>query len=1110
MNEYLLNMPDRRHGTLRKLLLSLAMMILLTSASVTANAEQTLLEKTFSLSVRRVTLESLILKVQEASMVQFTFSSSVLKNRDLVDFVANDKSVRDFLEEMLVPNGVGYRELKNRVVLYPTETSVKKTEEKPAPVISEDRKLIGQVLNEQGQPEEGVSVKVKGGSTGTSTDKEGRYSLDIAEGKTTIVFSAVGYTTIEIEVTNQQIVDVVLRAANKVLDDVVVVGYGTQRKGDVTGSVVRVTTDKTADLPNYNVLQSIQGRAPGLNITTPDRPGENPRISIRGINSISASTSPLIVLDGVIFNGSLNEINANDIASVDILKDASAAAVYGSRAANGVLLITSKVGKSGKPQFSFNTYAGTQSPDRLVKVLDGPGYVQKVLDFRTATGLSADPNQVDSYLTPTEANNRKNGNETDWMKQVIQPSTMNNYHLDVSGKTDLTNYYISGTYFQQHGIVVNDNFRRMTVNMNLTNKIRDWYSISVKSMFSSQDFSGREANLQDAYRQSPYGSFSDPNGPGGYALLPVGDPLGTHPLANTLIQNKDRRTSFWGLLSSNLDFPFLPGLKWTSNLSSNLRENRLYEYQDKASSPAGMTAGGIASKMSTQFIDWTFDNYLNYKQKFGRHSVDATVLYSREYNQIDLSSQLGRNFFTEANGYNNMAIAGVKQVASNFENQNAVAFMGRLNYGFDNRYAITLTARRDGYSGFSEGNKFAIFPSVAAAWTASNERFMAGVKWLNHLKLRLSYGENGNQAVGRYQSLARMTSGNYVFGSQSVTSIFVNSMANNALTWETTTSRNFGADFTIANWRLNGSIDVYASVTTDILLQKALPQTSGFSDIFTNVGQVSNRGAEFSLTSVNVKENQKGFSWESGFVFSLNRNRIDKLTGADANKDGVEDDDIRNSWFIGKPLGSFFGYQTNGVYQLNEPGMMAGFRAGDYRILDVDKDGKISPTDRIMLGSTLPNFTFSISNTLKYKDFSLYMLVQSIQGGNGYYLGNNFATRSPNAPFTSFTERFNVQDVPYWTPNRPSEEYPRINYNPSFPHPYLEDRSFVRLQDVSLSYNVARQTIERLRVKGLRIYLSAKNLITLTKWTGYDPENATTISDFPLMRSFTAGIDFKF
>ncbi len=1084
----------------------------------------------------KVLLKDLLDILEESYTVKFAYDDELIRNKRLHDPRPFKNDLDRELSRILQPLKLDFAKIdREHYVIRSDITRINKRKVRSGPIINTsgkidpfvvdkivkrsefiqrkaDRSISGKVTGEDGEPLPGASVIAKGSTLGTVTDSDGSYEINLPDEVNTLVFSFIGYISEEVTIGSRNVIDIILYPDITQLSEVVVVGYGTQKKADVTGAVFRIKTDKTADLPNYNVLQSLQGRVPGLNITSPDRPGEEPGLSVRGTNSISAGNRPLVVVDGIIYNGNLSDFNANDIATVDVLKDASAAAVYGSRAANGVLLITTKSGTSEKPQFNFNTYHGIQEPDFLVDVLDGPGYLQKVLDFREANGLEADPAKIDEYLTVVEAQNRQAGITTDWMDRVIKTGVINNYHLDISGKSKNTNYYLSGTYFNQEGIVENDKFDRLTFNLNLTNHITDWYSVTVKTAFSSQDRSGRPATLTDAYRQSPYGNFYNENGPEGLELLPVGDPLGRHPLANTLVENEDIRTSLWGLFSSNLEVPFIPGLKWTMNYSANLRNSQISEFFDNVATPAGEVENGIATKTEQENLDWTFDNFLNYRKVFKDvHSLDVTFLYSRERQRVDFTRARGNNFFTQALGFNNLGLAEVQQVGSEFEDQNSVAYMGRFNYSYDGKYAITLTARRDGFSGFSTNNKYATFPSVALAWTVTNEEFVRNLSWLNYLKLRLSYGENGNQAVGRFQSLARIGTNQYVFGGGgTTTTTFVNSIANNNLTWETTTAKNIGIDFDLLNSKLSGSIDVYSSDTKDILLQRALPETSGFEDVLTNIGQVHNHGVEVSLNSINVKN--ENLSWETGVVFSLNRNRIDKLTGEDADGDGVEDDDIRNGWFIGESLFSIFGYKTNGIHQLEDSDIPAGFAPGDFRIVDTNNDGELSPEDRVILGNRLPNYTFSIANTLRFKNFALYVLVNSIQGGgnDNYYVGNNNATRNVNAPFTTFSERFNVQDVPYWTPSRPSNEYPRVDYNASLPHPILEDRSFVRIQDVSLSYTFDEAVLSKLKLNSFRLYVSAKNLKTFTNWSGYDPENATTLSNFPFLRSYTLGADFRF
>ncbi|HYH56713.1 MAG TPA: SusC/RagA family TonB-linked outer membrane protein, partial [Anseongella sp.] len=872
---------------------------------------QKVLDNPLTLHLVGASLPEALNRIADKASVKFAYAEQVIDPSGLVNLNVRNERLGRVLELLLPAHHLTYIVIDNTIILKKRRTAASavtgiKTglpEVRPAlnplssmiPAFVLQLTVSGSVKDETGNPVPGVSVTVKGSMTGTSTDEEGRFSLENVPGDAILVFSSLGMATQEVAVSSREAIDVTMQLDVTGLDEVVVVGYGTQKKSDITGSVARVNMEEMSGLPNYNLLQSIQGKVPGLSITSPDRPGETPGLNVRGTNSISAGNSPLIVVDGIIYNGSLSDFNANDIATVDILKDASAAAVYGSRAANGVLLITTKTGSTEKPQFNFSTYQGVQAPDRLIDVLDGPGYLQKVLDFREATGLEADPAKIDEYLTVVEAENRRNGLATDWMDHVIRTGTVSNYHLNVSGRTNNTSYYVSGTYFQNKGIVENDDFDRISLNMNLTNQITDWYSVSIKSLFTSQDFSGVAASLTNAYRQSPYGSFYDENGPGGYNLLPIGDPLGDHPLINTLIDNKELGNSLWGLVSSNLDVPFLPGLKWTLNASANQRSETFNQFTDNRLTSGSQVENGIGIRQETKNFDWTLDNILNYRNTFNKvHSVDMTFLYSRESRRLDSAGLRGNNFFTQSLGYNNLGLAQVQQIGSNYEDQNSVALMGRINYSYDDRYALTLTARRDGFSGFARNNKYATFPSVAFAWTATNEEFLS-IPWLSYLKLRLSYGKNGNQAIGRYQSLARMGSDQYVFGGSPVTTVAVSSMANYDLTWETTTTANLGIDFSIFEQKIGGSLDIYSSDTEDILLRKALPESSGFDEIFTNVGQVHNHGVEFSLNTVNLR--RENLTWESSFVFSLNRNRIDKLTGQDANGDGREDNDVGSGWF---------------------------------------------------------------------------------------------------------------------------------------------------------------------------------------------------------------------
>lgn len=1070
-----------------------------------------------NLELDNVPLAQALKEIESQSEFFFLYSPKIVDVDRKVQVKANDELIVPVLEELFANTNTKYV-VKGRQIVLSSADLIRDIDEVPqersnnrsSQPIGYALEVRGNVKDTEDLPLIGVNILEKGTVTGTVTDFDGNYTVSVTDGNAVLQFSYTGYVTQEIPVNNRQVINVELEPDVASLEEVVVVGYGTQKKSDVTGSLVSTRMDKFEDLPNYNVFQALQGSVPGLSVRNPDRPGEDPGILIRGTNSLSAGNGPLVVVDGIIFNGSLNHFDNNDIASVDVLKDASAAAIYGSRAANGVILITTKGGTSEKPTFNFNTSHGFSNPVSIVEVLDGPGYIQKILDFREASGLEADPNNIEAYLSPTEAENYRNGQTIDWFDELIQTGLSHNYHLDVSGRTDKTNYYLAGTAFSQDGIVPNDNFRRLALKANFTNDITDWYTIKINTAFSSLDYSGIAANLNYTYGLSPYGSYWDDEERGIYTELPHEDPLGVHPMLNTQHEDIDIRNNFLGTVSSQLDFPFIPGLSWTLNYSANLR-NRKFNQFFSGETLAGRTANGRGSKYFSEAFDWTLDNFLTYKRTFGgRHSVHATLLYSREAQRFETSQLNGNDFFTQQLGFHSMDVATVQTITSDYSDQNSVAVMGRLNYSFDNRYALTATVRRDGYSGFGQGNKYATFPSLGLSWTASNEGFLHDGPF-DILKLRVSVGRNGNQAVGRYQSLARIGNSQYVFGGSTVPTTYSTSLANTALGWETTEVINGGVDFGILKGRVRGSVDIYASNTSDLLLRRSIPETSGFSSVFTNLGKVHNHGVEVALNTTNIPTDNLNWSWESGFTFALNRNRIDALTGIDADNNGIEDDDISNNWFIGYPVDVYFGYQIDGIYQVGDD-IPDGFHAGEYRLLDTDGEVGLTADDRTILGSALPNYTFSISNTVRFKNFSLYVLINSIQGGgkNNYYVGNNIQYYNVNGRFSTWSERFNFQNVPYWTPDNPSNEYPIINYVPSRGHPVLEDRSFIRLQDVSLSYTFDKELLGRLGLQSLRFYVSGKNLHTWTKWSGYDPENATTVGNFPMLRTFTFGADLKF
>jgi TonB-linked SusC/RagA family outer membrane protein len=980
--------------------------------------------------------------------------------------------------------------------------------------------ISGTVTDETGQPLPGVTVIIKGTTQGTVTNANGEYTLINLPDEATLSFSFVGFATKDVEISGQTKIDIVLLEDNLALDEVVVVGYGTMKKSDLTGSVASVDVDKKMEIANTNILQVLQGEMPGVNIGAINRPGESPSLSIRGQNSISAGNNPLIVLDGIIYHGSLTDINVSDVERVDALKDASSTAIYGSRAANGVIIITTKKGTSEKPQFNFNTKQGFNTVARKIPMLNGQQYIQKVLDWRVAAGLEADPSMIENYLVSKEVENLREGNETDWFDKSTRTGYTQEYNLSVSGKSKFTNYYLSGSYIDQEGVAIGDQFNRYTFRINLQNQITSWFNIGVNSSFSSRDYSGIPAAMQQSVYVPPYGRFWENEELGLYDQRPVDQNMATHPLMPLYRDNLSIDNNLFALVSGIIDVPFIPGLKYTLNYSTNYAWGKDFNFYGNRTE-IGKTVNGRAERDLYEAKDWTFDNIINYNKTFANeHSVSATLLYSREYRYAGKTLTQGDGFTDHSLGYNKLSLAEIQLIDSQAGEENSVAYMGRLNYKFKDRYMATFTYRRDGFSGFGADRKYGDFPSVALGWIVSEEDFMDD-SGIDYLKFRVSYGKNGNQAIGRYSTLARINNEEYLFGDggSTVFGSYVGGLANKDLGWETTVASNIGLDFGLFKNRLRGDINYYNSTTNDLILNRNLPVMTGFSSIKTNLGEVHNHGVEVALTSANIE--RSNFSWSSGITFSLNRNEIKSLYGLDLNDDGREDDDLGSRWFIGESLGAIYDYTLNGIYQLDEEIPYNGYSPGMVRIVDIAgldeegnlvmvPDGEITPDDRSIIGFNVPNYRFSISNNFSYKNFELYVFINSIQGGGkqNYYIKQNNRMLDPNAWFSDILNL--PAEIDYWTPDNPSNTYPVINYKARRDHDFYQDRSFVRLQDVSLSYAFSQNFLNNYNIDNVKLFVSGKNLYTWTKWTGYDPEAGTTLGGFPMLRSYVFGLNIAF
>nr|WKN39272.1 TonB-dependent receptor [Tunicatimonas sp. TK19036] len=983
-----------------------------------------------------------------------------------------------------------------------------------------EQTITGKVTDlSTGEALPGVNILAKGTSTGTVTDVEGNYRLTVADEVNTLVFSSIGYETMEETISGRNVININLSPDIQSLSEVIVVGYGTQNKSDLTGSVVRANIESFRESPNVNIAQSLQGTVPGLNIGQVDAAGENPSISVRGRSTINGNQNVLIVVDGIIYTGSLNDLNPNDIESIDVLKDPSSKAIYGAQAANGVILVTTKDGKSSsKPIFNYTGSFTTQTPSNALTLMNRDEFVQKSFDadweisYEAPEYTQLKPNwtYLDVVGDPELRTGFENGYDYDWWDAATDPGYINAHNLSVRGNSGEVSYYLSGGYTKQKGFIINDEFERITTRINIESDLLEWFTIGAQTFGSFSDYSGTSPQLGSLARMAPVIRPTDENGE--YILNPNGANI-PNPFLEAAADDFDKRNSLFGNFYANIDFPFLEGLNYRLNFGNNYSWDRHYN-----SNRFDNGASGGAYKENISQYDWTLDHIISYKHTFAeKHQLDLTLVAGQRERNYERTNAIGINYNNLRLSYNDLSLATIQNIESEAWDESYLYQMGRINYEFDYKYLITATVRRDGFSGFARNEKTALFPSLGVGWIMSEESFL-DKPWLNNLKLRGSYGSNGN-LVDRYSSLAILqTYAAYVFGDGGTT-VFgqqVQNLANPNLTWETTTGFNFGLDFSVLSNRFTGSIDYYRSTTNDLIFDVAIPEITGFDQITSNVGKVANRGIEVVLNADVLRKND--FNWNVNVNFASNRNEIISLLGLDANGDGQEDDLQASNLFIGESINSIFDYESGGIIQLGEEAP-DGFFVGTHRIVDQNNDDFIDPNDRVIIGREEPAYRFSILNEFSYKNFTLRFFLNSIQGGKNSYLGRNMLDGFGIGDNVRRNNMWNGYD--YWTPSNPDARYRRLDQQPAFDYIYYGDRSFVRLQDITLAYRLRPSVLENIGIQNLKVFVSGKNLATWTKWQGWDPEvdrgadetqssGSFRANGRPVLRGFSIGLDMSF
>ena len=957
----------------------------------------------------------------------------------------------------------------------------------------QQRIVSGTVTDETNSPMPGVNIQIEGTMIGTVTDINGKYTIEISGTGSTLVFSFIGYLSERVTVTDQTVIDVKLSPDVIRLDEVVVVGYGTQKRSDITGTVASIPEERLQMVPNLNIAQAIQGAIPGVMIQTSSA-GASPTevIMIRGRNSIKASNDPLIVIDDIPYGGELGDINPNDVKSIEILKDASAAAIYGSRGANGVILITSKEGVTGVPVVSYDGKFSLQNYVNLPDMMTGEEFYQ----FK----MEREPNAI----TTTEQEVYNAGEWVDWLDLTTRQGHSQEHNLSISGGLNKTTYYIALGLLDVQGIRVNDDFLRFTNRVNVDTRIKDWITLGTRTQLSYNDRSGA-APESGATRMNPLTRPYDENGK--LTIYPWPEDIYfPNPLEETLWDDKDK--SYQALINNYLilDFPFIKGLSYRLNTGIRIRFHDEATYQGMDCT-TGFEAHGSASTDRTFWSNAVLENILSYNKEFGKHSIFGTALYSFERNERTGTGEDASNFPNDFLSWYASAQA-VNHIPSYSYNQTVlISQMLRVNYAFDSRYLLTLTGRRDGYSGFGAETKWGIFPSVALGWNLANEEFFPLKDLFNELKIRASLGQNGNQAVGAYETITRLGSADWISNQIPMVGYLPSTIGMDDLGWESSLTYNLGLDVGMLKNRIRGDLNLYKTNTTDLLLDRTISAVHGITSVTQNIGETENKGIELSLTSRNVVT--PNFTWVMSGNMAAVKNRIISLYGF-LDEQGNEVDDIGNKWFIGHPIRVNYDYVIDGVWQLEEADEAAlwGSRPGFVKFRDVNGDTSLTAEDRQIVGQLDPKFIWGLSNTFSYKNFRLYIFIHGVHGvtKDDEYMQDDVY------PFV----RRNTINKNRWTPDNPTNDFYMNAVNAHLmggvsaeEDNFFEDASFVRIKDVSLSYDFPVKWISKIYLDRLRLYVTGRNLYTFTKWNGMDPE----LDDqrlFPLERQIVFGLNLGF
>lgn len=1083
--------------------------------------ETTITAQTISRDFKSQPLKTVLKEIEQQTGLSIIYKTDEVNENKKITENFQETSIQDVLSRIL-DTGLEYKLQNKMIVISRKEVQISKS--------GLPKNIKGNVADERGESIIGANVLVKGTTNGTITDIDGNFTLENVPSESVLTITYIGFHGKDIAVKNGASFSIILVEDSKQLDEIVVVGYGVQRKRDVTGSMSSVDAGKIVSVAVTSAAEALQGRASGVLVSQDSwSPGSSPAVLIRGKRSINASNDPLYVIDGIPITGGLGEISPSDIASMEILKDASATAIYGSRGANGVILITTKEGKDGKTQIDYNGYCGGQTIQNKLELMNGSQYAEYVreayrntssnnkypFDYVDKTADMDNPMfKQDAYVLASlmMAYDEKGGYDPSkvrsdsWFDHVTRNGVVTDHQISIHGGNTKTNFLASATYNKNEGVIRDQSYERYSVRLNLNHEINRWFKIGLQTQYSHSVQERGSGMEEDAYmyRISPLGALRNENGTP--TQLVASDAQMWNPLMNLVdgaVSAPKKTSRYLGSYYLEINLP-LKGLKFRSNFGLDSRTVQDYKFYSSNTTTRQLGTSYAENGMS-KYTMMTLENLLFYNRDFGKdHSLGVTLLQSIQEDKKESNTIGAQSISSDKLTYYDLASSSIiDNIGSNLTKWNMASFMGRVNYSYKGRYLFTGSARYDGSSRLAEGHKWVLFPSVALAWRISEESFMKNQKVVSNLKLRAGWGKTGNSAIEPYMTKGGLKLSKYVWdnGATEVLGYAPYIMANSNLTWETTKQWNLGLDFGFLNNRLSGTADLYLQRTSDLLLERQIPVVTGFGSVLSNVGETKNKGIEISLSSVNI--DTKSFQWTTDVMLYANKESIESLYNGKV-------DDIGNKWFIGQSLNVHYDYEKIGIWQ-NTPEDIAemklfnnngaSFKPGDIKIWD-NGDHKITETDRKILGSTSPKFIASMVNNFNYKGFDLSVFLYASMGS---MLNNNIEYE--NKP-----GRANSIVINYWTPTNPTNAFPRPSVDNAAPA-YVkslqyEKADYLRVKNITLGYTLPKKILKKIHARKIRIYVAANNPLIFTDFSGIDPEGARGYTS-PSISTWMGGLNIS-